>query len=86
MIDLDWPKANDTLFNILVNGATVWNGEDDEPPTHIPTNIDPWVGVPSARDVNISVTLEALFGISAAGSEYNLSVTFNNGCQISAVN
>jgi len=82
VIDLNWPASNDALFNIFVGGTVVWNGVDTTPPTHI----DSWVGGQSAREVTSSIELEAFFGTMAAGSGYNLSVTFDNGCQVSAGN
>jgi serine/threonine protein kinase len=82
VIDLDWPASNDALFNIFVDGTVVWGGEELLPPTHI----DSWIGGQSARDVVSSAALEAFFGTNAAGSGYNLSVTFENGCQASVGN
>lgn len=82
-IDLDWPASNDALFNIFVNGTVVWAGVDTTPPTHIDST---WVGGQSARQVGTSAELEVFFGTNAAGSGYNLSVTFDNGCQASAEN
>jgi hypothetical protein len=82
IIDLDWPPSNDALFNIFVNGSVVWSDEDTQPPTHIAS----WIGSPSAREVHSTASLEAFFGTTAAGSGYNLDVTFDNGCQASAGN
>lgn len=82
VIDLNWPASNDALFNIFVDGTVVWASVDTAPPTHI----DSWVGGQSAREVTSSADLEAFFGTMAAGSGYNLSVTFDNGCQVSAGN
>ena len=82
MIDLNWPASNDALFNIFVDGTVVWASVDTAPPTHI----DSWVGGQSEREVTSSADLEAFFGITAAGSGYNLSVIFDNGCQVSAGN
>jgi hypothetical protein len=82
VIDLDWPGSNDAMYNIFVNGAVVWSGEDLPPPTPI----DSWIGGQSAREIHSSASLEAFFGTTAAGSGYNLIVTFDNGCQASAGN
>ena len=81
-IDLGWPASNDALFSIFVNGTVVWADEDLLPPTYI----DSWIGGSSARQVGTSASLEAGFGTYAAGTGYNLSVTFDNGCQASAGN
>jgi hypothetical protein len=82
VIDLNWPASNDALFNIRADGSAIWVGEDLAPPTYITS----WVGDPSAREVDSSAELEAFFGINAAGSGYNLLITFDNGCQASAGN
>jgi len=82
VVDLDWPASNDALYNIFVKGAVVWSGEDLLPPTHI----DSWIGGQSAREVHSTASLEAFFGTTAAGSGYNLDITFDNGCQASAGN
>jgi hypothetical protein len=82
VIDLSWPASNDALFNIFVDGTVVWGSVDTAPPTHITS----WVGGQSVREVDSSVELEAGFGTNAAGSGYNLVITFDNGCQASAGN
>ncbi len=82
VVDLVWPASNDALFSILVDDTAVWNGVDTTPPTHI----DSWVGGQSAREVISSVELDIFFGTIAAGSGYNLLITFDNGCQASAGN
>ena len=82
VIDLNWPASNETLFNISVDGSVVWFDEDLLPPTLI----NSWVGGQSAREVDSSADLEAFFGFNAAGSGYNLLITFDNGCQASAGN
>jgi serine/threonine protein kinase len=82
VIDLNWPTSNDALFNIILDGTSVWSGPDMQPPTHI----DSWVGGTAAREVGSSASLDAFFGTNAAGSGYNLSITFDNGCQASAGN
>ena len=81
VIDLNWPASNDALFNIIVGSIPIWNGPPD---MASPTHITSWVGGQSAREVDSSVELEASFGTDAAGSGYNLLITFDNGCQASA--
>ncbi len=81
VIDLDWPGSNDALYNIFINGPVVWAGD-----LQSPTPIDSWIGGQSAREIHSSASLEAFFGTTAAGSGYNLIVTFDNGCQASAGN
>jgi serine/threonine protein kinase len=82
VIDLQWPTSNAALHNIFVDGVVVWAGENSPPDAHIAS----WVGGQSAREVDSSAPLWAFFGTDAADSEYNLSITFDNGCQASAGN
>ena len=76
-MNLDWPVSNDALFDIFLDGAHIWSGEDLDPPTPI----NSWMGGSGAREVGTSEDLEAFFGTAAAGSGYNLQITFTNGCQ-----
>lgn len=80
-IDLDWPAPNE-LFYIFVDNTMVWWSYGVSPPRHI----DSWINDQSAREVDSSATLEASFGTDAASAGFNLSVTFDNGCQVSAGN
>ncbi|TEU00149.1 MAG: serine/threonine protein kinase [Anaerolineales bacterium] len=80
-IDLDWPAPNE-LFYIFVDNTMVWWSDGVSPPRHI----DSWINDQSAREVDSSATLEASFGTDAASAGFNLSVTFDNGCQVSAGN
>jgi hypothetical protein len=82
VVDLNWPVSNDALFNIFVDGTVVWSDEDPPPSAHIVS----WIGSQSTREVDSSADLEVIFGTNAAGSGYNLLITFDNGCQASAGN
>ena len=81
-LNLDWPLSNDALFDIFLSGSPIWSGEELDPPTSITS----WIGGAGARSVNSSADIEAQFGTSAAGSGYNLRITFDNGCQAAAGN
>jgi serine/threonine protein kinase len=76
-INLNWPVSNDALYDVYLEGAHVWSGEDLDPPTAIGAG---------GQNVNSSADLEAHFGSTAAGSGYNLQINFDNGCQVVAAN
>jgi serine/threonine-protein kinase len=82
-IDLSWPASNNALHYISVGSPVIWMGEESPPSAHIDSE---WIGGQSARQVGTSASLEVGFGTNAAGSGYNLSVTFDNGCQASTGN
>jgi hypothetical protein len=69
--------SNDALYDVYLEGAHVWSGEDLDPPTAIGAG---------GQNVNSSADLEAHFGSTAAGSGYNLQINFDNGCQVVAAN
>jgi serine/threonine protein kinase len=69
-LNLDWPASNDALFEIRLGGSLLWSGEDLDPPTQ----------VSASRSIGGTEDLRAFFGI-AAGSGYDLSLNFTNGCQ-----
>jgi hypothetical protein len=77
---IDWPQANDAIFNVFLGGTAIWSSQDLVPPTIIST----WLGTPADRRVNGVVRLEFFFGTQAAASGYDLSVRFSNGCEVSA--
>jgi len=82
-IDLSWPASNNALHYISVGSPVIWMGEESPPSAHIDSE---WIGGQSARQVGTSASLEVGFGTNAAGSGYNLFVTFDNGCQASTGN
>ncbi len=76
-LNLNWPISNDALFDIYLSGSSIWSGEDLDPPTAVNS-----IG----RSIGSSADLEAHFGTAAAGTGYNLSISFTNGCQAGAGN
>ena len=81
-IEIDWPKSNDAIFNAILNGKTIWAGEDQIPPTIMTT----WIGDPEDRSVDRQARVEFLFGTLAASDGYDLRLWFENGCVIPPVN
>lgn len=81
-IEIDWPKSNDAIFNTILNGKTIWAGEDQIPPTIMTA----WIGDPEDRSVDRLARLEFLFGTLAAPGGYDLYLWFENGCEVSAAN
>jgi hypothetical protein len=78
-IEISWPIANDAIFNAFVDGNVIWSGEDLSPPTIIST----WSGDHNERSITSSSRLEFIFGTAAAESGYNLTLRFENGCEVS---
>lgn len=81
-INLNWPASNLAFFNLFLDGKVIWSSGDPSPPTRV-TN---WSGSPADRQIGSTGLLEALFGTTAAPSGYELTIDFNNGCQIQTNN
>jgi len=81
-IEIDWPKSNDAIFNMFLNGKVIWSDEDLFPPTLLTT----WIGDPEDRSVDRLSRVEFFFGTMAAPGGYDLRLWFENGCEVSAVN
>ncbi|MDF1499606.1 MAG: hypothetical protein P1P76_03960 [Anaerolineales bacterium] len=81
-IYLEWPKANDAIFNAVLDNVVIWAGED----LISPTQMNYWLGNPIRQEVRGPVTLEFGFGTDAASSGYKLTLYFENGCKISTAN
>jgi hypothetical protein len=77
---IEWPQANEAIFNVFLNGSTIWSSQDLVPPTIISS----WIGTTADRTVDGVERLELTFGLSAAQSGYNLRLWFGNGCQVAA--
>jgi hypothetical protein len=78
-MDLVWPKANDAVFNVFVDGRVIWSGEDLLSPTFISS----WLGDNDERTITGLTRLEILFGTNAAAIGYDLTLRFENGCEVS---
>ncbi len=79
-MELVWPIGNDAIFNVFIDGAAIWSGEDLLSPTFISS----WIGVRDDRTIRGLTRLEMLFGTTAASTGYNLTLRFENGCEVSA--
>jgi hypothetical protein len=77
-IEIAWPESNDAIFNVFLDGIMIWSGEDLVSPTFI-TN---WVGAPGDRVVDSLSRIEFFFGTAAATGGYDLTLRFENGCEV----
>ena len=79
---IDWPPSHEELNKVKLDGGTLWDGEDEDPPSWMP----PWsTGDADKRKVKDgdTRTLKFEFAEGVGSPMYNLEVTFNNGCLIS---
>jgi serine/threonine-protein kinase len=79
---LDWPSVNDELKKVRLDDDTIWEGEDDTPPTVISGG---WKGNVGDRTL-LPGELKELrvdFDRSVLDSGYDLQLTFDNGCVVS---
>jgi hypothetical protein len=79
-IEIDWPSANDAMFNAFLDGKVIWGGEELAPPSRI----ENWIGERIDRSVSGLSRLELFFGVEAAESGYSLTLRFENGCEATA--
>ena len=81
-IEIDWPKSNDAIFNAFLDGAVIWSGQDLVSPTFVTS----WIGEPGDRVVEELSRLEFFFGTTAASHGYDLTLRFDNGCEVATSN
>jgi hypothetical protein len=83
-IYFDWPKENNELFKIDLNGDEIWNQGDTEPPTSIAE--EDFKGSDSDREIPAftSASLVAVFDNTDKPGFYFIKITFDNGCSISS--
>jgi hypothetical protein len=81
-IEIEWPRSNDAIFNVFMDGTVIWSGEGLDSPTIMTT----WIGDTGDRSVDTLSLVEFFFGTSAASSGYDLRIWFANGCEVSAAN
>lgn len=83
-IFLNWPQANEAIFNFLKGGVAIWSGFDGTPPTLVDGG---WLNTIANRTYlpRESDRIEAFFGLSAQQSGYEMIVTFDNGWEVRAV-
>ena len=79
-IVLDWPASNGALDRIRFDSSSIWNGNDEAPPSDINSG---WTG----NRVLVGGTTKDLifeFTSEAQGSGYDLDLTLNGDCQRSS--
>lgn len=76
----DVPAATQSLNWVYMDGWTVWNAGDAEPPT----DISSWIGFPQYRNVPPASAIRFSFMQNVAISGFYITVTFENGCSLSA--
>lgn len=81
-IEIGWPGSNDAIFNAFLDGNVIWSGQDLVSPTIITS----WFGEREDRTIVSLSRLEFFFGTDAAQSGYDLTLRFENGCEVSASN
>ena len=78
-IVLDWPAANIRLDRIRFNGSSIWNGEDDSPPSDVePGTGNRTLGAGSSKGLRFQFEAD----VQATG--YQVQVHMNLGCELSA--
>ncbi|MEK6256388.1 MAG: hypothetical protein N2C13_03600, partial [Chloroflexota bacterium] len=82
-IFLDWPSTNAQLKKVKVDKKTIWDIQDDIPPTFIFTD---WKGNQKDRELKPGETIELVFEFdkNAALTNYLLVITLNDKCVITA--
>ena len=75
VIHLWWPGGNDELKKVELSGSELWQGEDNDPPSHLSS-------LGGSRQIGSggSKMMRFYFGDDAGGSGYTLEIEFNNGC------
>lgn len=79
-IVLDWPAGNGALDRIRFGSSSIWNGNDETPPSDVDSG---WtgnrtLGGGSSKDLKVEFTSEA------QGTGYDLELTLNSGCHRSS--
>ncbi|MCI0855001.1 MAG: serine/threonine protein kinase [Chloroflexi bacterium] len=79
-IVLDWPAGNGALDRIRFGSSSIWNGNDETPPSDVDSG---WtgnrkLGGGSSKDLKFEFTSEA------QGTGYDLELTLNSDCQRSS--
>ena len=81
-IVLGWPSGNGALDRIRFKNASIWNGNDDTPPSDI---VSGWTGVGNRELLGgESKDLKFIFTSEAQGSGYDLDLFLSGGCQRSS--
>ncbi len=81
-ITINWPSGNDYLDSITLGGETIWDQQDNLPPTVVDAS---WKGNASRTiGAGSTMTITFQFGEAAASSGYDLNIQFNQDCSKSA--
>ncbi|MBN1537340.1 MAG: pilus assembly protein [Anaerolineales bacterium] len=76
----DEPAITQSLNWIYMDGWTIWNAGDSEPPTMISS----WIGFPEYRNVPPASSMRFSFMQNLITSGFYIEVSFENGCNLSA--
>lgn len=82
-IYLDWPSDNEQLKKIKLGKKTIWDKQDQLPPTYISSD---WKGGEKNREIKPGKTVDLIFEFdnNAALNDYLLVITLNDICVITA--
>ena len=84
-ISITWPVVpdNQVLNRFYSSTAVIWEGVSFGPTTSVTTG--EWIGPVAARTVNQSGTigLQFEYGLPVQGGSFSVSVTFDDGCNVS---
>ena len=86
-----WEKflSSQLLTQILLGGGTIWEQTDPQPPSDIPSQDDgDWkngadLTIPGLNSRNLVIQFQEPFNLNPNSFDYQVSVTFDNACQVS---
>ena len=79
-IELSWPASNGALDRIRFKSSSIWNGNDDSPPSVIASG---WSG-DRELEGGTSKDLRFIFTSNVQGSGYDLDLFLSSGCHRSS--
>ena len=88
-LEVGWPDVPDSqrLHEVNWRGGTIAEGNDDQPPSLLPGEMN-WLGTPADRELgpNASTELQLEFQDPLLPNGYSVTLTFDNGCTVTANN
>lgn len=88
-LEVGWPDVPDSqrLHEVYWHGGTIAEGDDDQPPSLLPGEMN-WLGTPADRELgpNASTELQLEFQDPLLPNGYSVTLTFDNGCTVTANN
>lgn len=88
-LEVVWPDVPDSqrLHEVYWREGAIAQGNDDEPPSLLPGEIN-WLGTSADRELgpNASTVLQLEFEDSLLPNGYSVTLTFDNGCTVTANN